>query len=191
MKGGSRQPPPPPYREPPRPSPLGGGGGGRGSSPYRSSPAPSAVNAMTPSPGRSTSTPPRPSPVRYDMNVQPNDDSVPSSAFDGRDDQSRRSRRNLRLVTNQIFFINRNSLFRYFCFSAEKKNWERSPFFSWCSKSIMARGYICSFVRRNEFGSLPFLFFSLSPFSVLFLRVAEFVVVILSIEFISRNLRGR
>ncbi|XP_046440092.1 ras association domain-containing protein 8-like [Daphnia pulex] len=91
--GGSRQPPPPPYREPPRPSPLGGGGG-RGSSPYRSSPAP-AANAMTPSPGRSTSTPPRPSPVRYDTNVQPNDDSVP--AFDGRDDPSRRSRRNLRL----------------------------------------------------------------------------------------------
>ncbi|KZS04490.1 Ras association domain-containing protein 8 [Daphnia magna] len=89
--GGTRQPPPPPYREPPRPSPLGGGG--RGSSPYRSSPAP----PMTPSPGRSTSTPPRPSPVRHEMNVQQSDETVPTSSFDSRDDQSRRSRRNLRL----------------------------------------------------------------------------------------------
>ncbi|XP_059351083.1 ras association domain-containing protein 8-like isoform X2 [Daphnia carinata] len=88
---GSRQPPPPPYREPPRPSPMGGGG--RGPSPYRSSPAP----PMTPSPGRSTSTPPRPSPVRYEMSVQQSDETVPTSSFDSRDDQSRRSRRNLRL----------------------------------------------------------------------------------------------
>ena len=93
--GGSRQPPPPPYREPPRPSPGMGGGGGRGPSPYRASPAPT----MTPSPGRSTSTPPRPSPVRYEMSVQQQqfDEPLPT-AFDGREDTSRRSRRNLRLV---------------------------------------------------------------------------------------------
>ena len=180
MKGGSRQPPPPPYREPPRPSPLGGG---RGSSPYRSSPAPSAVNAMTPSPGRSTSTPPRPSPVRYDMNVQPNDDSVPSSAFDGRDDQSRRSRRNLRLVNNQISFINRNSFrFFFFFFLLRRKIDRKARFFLGVVNQLWLEDIN---VHLSDGTSLTaFLFcFPFSPFSVLFLRVAEFVVVILSIEF--------
>lgn len=122
-KGGTRQPPPPPYREPPRPSPLGGGG--RGSSPYRSSPAP----PMTPSPGRSTSTPPRPSPVRHEMNVQQSDETVPTSSFDSRDDQSRRSRRNLRLVNTiwQVFLFF-SHIFKLSIYSED----EESFFFFWC-----------------------------------------------------------